>query len=112
MACRYLRWSAGRDPARTPIEWQADAFAARLLMPKDMVAQAWERRRGNEDPHFVGDESSVVPPRRGRQFYADPADEITSAMATMFGVSLQAMGIRLRDLGLIRNHGKEHSMFG
>jgi Zn-dependent peptidase ImmA (M78 family) len=33
-------------------------------------------------------------------------------MAATFGVSLQAIGIRLMDLGLIRHHGKEESMFG
>lgn len=94
------------------IEWQADAFAARLLMPKGMVAQAWERRRGDAGPHFVGEEGPAASPRRGRHFWVDPTEETTSAMATMFGVSLQAMGIRLRDLGLIRDHRKEHSMFG
>ncbi len=97
---------------KPPIEWQADAFASRLLMPKRMVARAWEGQHGEADPHFVGGQATATPPRRGLRFRADPADEITGAMAAMFGVSLQAMGIRLRDLGLIRHHGKEESMFG
>lgn len=96
---------------KPPIEWQADAFASRLLMPKGMVARAWEVQHG-ADPHFVGGQATASPSRHGLRFRADPADEVTGAMAAMFGVSSQAMGIRLRDLGLIRHHGKEESMFG
>lgn len=97
---------------KAPIEWQADAFAARLLMPKDLVARAWEERRGTADPHFADEKSTPVPSWSRRHFKTNPTDEITSIMASMFEVSLQAMGIRLKTLGLIRDHRKEHSMFG
>lgn len=96
-------------PKKPPIEWQADAFAAQLLMPKHMVARAWEESRRSPSPFFVGEKT---PSASRRRFQLDPAETLASELSNTFGVSLQAMKIRLRNIGLLRNHARESSMFG
>ncbi|MBM3571638.1 MAG: ImmA/IrrE family metallo-endopeptidase [Alphaproteobacteria bacterium] len=59
--------------ARDRIEWQADYYASCLLMPRALVRDAWGA--------------------------ADGIDLVKS-LAQRFAVSAQAMGIRLRQLGL------------
>jgi len=39
-----------RSSIKPPEEWQADQFAACVLMPRRLVFQAWERWRGQIDP--------------------------------------------------------------
>jgi IrrE N-terminal-like domain len=99
-----------RYPSKPPIEWQADAFAAHLLMPKHMVAQAWEESRGTPDPLFVdeGGPSATA----GRRFRSDAAGAVTWELSRVFRVSLAAMKIRLGGLGLLRGHARRDSMFG
>ena len=41
---------------KDPMEWQADAFAGYLLMPKAMVMRAWEGRHGSLEPYFAAPE--------------------------------------------------------
>jgi len=86
---------------KPPIEWQADAFAAQLLMPRHMVVQAWEESRGTLDPHFVGGENN-----------SDTFGAVTWGLSRLFRVSPAAMKIRLGALGLLRNHARRDSMFG
>jgi hypothetical protein len=97
---------------KAPIEWQADAFAAHLLMPKEMVARAWRRSYGDLAPHFVGGQNVPASPVTHHRFRADPADVVTREMAALFCVSAQAMRIRLTSLGLVRNHDRGTSLFG
>lgn len=96
---------------KPPIEWQADAFAARLLMPRRMVALAWEESRGAPDPLFLERKAQPTTPIR-RRFRSDPVEEIAYELSRVFRVSPQAMKIRLGDLGLLRDHGVGGSMFG
>jgi Zn-dependent peptidase ImmA (M78 family) len=99
-------------PRKEPIEWQADAFAARLLMPKGMMARTWEEMRGHTSPHFADDRDEPVSVVNRRHLRADPTEAIACEMARTFCVSPRAMGIRLREVGLIRVHGKWSSLFG
>lgn len=41
--------------AKKPVEWQADFFAACLLMPRKMVCKAWETQHGNLNPIALAD---------------------------------------------------------
>jgi len=69
-----------RRSEKDPLEWQADYFAACLLMPRDMVVPAWhEEQRGAA----AGAEATP-----------------TARLARRFAVSEQAMRIRLEDLQL------------
>ena len=62
-------------------EIEANAFAAELLMPKSMVEKAFKHRLA-EAPH-------------------DTAEKLVGPLATLFGVSSQAMSFRLVNLNLI-----------
>ncbi len=77
---------------KPPIEWQADAFSARLLMPKEMLTRAWAEAKGGRVPAL----------RRERRH--NPTGAAVERTARVFGVSTQAMRIRLIDLGLIAGH--------
>jgi len=76
-----------RSQAREPIEWQADAFAACLLMPRRLVADAW---RG----HFGDQRSRIVPDDEEVRYHMRP-------LAAEFLVSFAAMRIRCEQLGLL-----------
>jgi hypothetical protein len=39
-----------------PIEWQANSFAAHVLMPKEMIYNAWEQQNGPLRPYDATDE--------------------------------------------------------
>src|SRR5207302_10311126 len=41
------------------LEWQADQFAANLLMPRDLVNQSWLQWRGNTDSIVLTDLGDV-----------------------------------------------------
>jgi Zn-dependent peptidase ImmA (M78 family) len=41
---------------KKPVEWQADTFAAHLLMPRRLVYAEWSRfREGNDRPVVIAD---------------------------------------------------------
>lgn len=76
--------------SKESIEWQADRFSACLLMPKAMVAKAWE--------------TAVAPRRRLTEDLSREAlwlDIVIARLAETFEVSKQAMHIRLDDLNLL-----------
>lgn len=96
---------------KKPVEWQADAFAALLLMPRKLVFAAWPVHRGGDDrPVEIGELYSA---RSGPLFYRghvaateeerDNAvkEEFCSGLAEQFQVSAEAMRIRLEGLNLI-----------
>jgi len=85
-----------------PIEWQANAFAAHLLMPSDMVKEAWVNRYRRNEPYVAEEEISDLSTKWG---LADdnslPTVGIAREMAKDFKVSGQAMQIKLVGMGLI-----------
>lgn len=99
-----------------PIEWQANYFAAHLLMPSDMLRSAWKAWRGNLEPVYLEDlwaeygEDTVRNEVRQRSD-ASKADQHTSQNAIMemfirplaskFEVSAEALRIRLEEFGLM-----------
>jgi hypothetical protein len=75
--------------SKEPVEWQADNFSACLLMPRAMVASAWE--------------TAVAPRRRLTHDLSRESlflDIVIDRLAEDFQVSKQAMQIRLDDLNL------------
>lgn len=93
------------------VEWQADQFAAYLLMPRALVRQEWQKWRGDLDPV----ELSEIPDReerltselrrRGDTPDASHDDLILEnycrPLAQTFEVSAEAMCIRLESLDLL-----------
>jgi len=89
-----------RSSDKRPVEWQADQFAANLLMPRKLVFAAWKKWRGN--PNTV----AVAEIRPGRAGAAELTDEDVMAdfcrpLADTFQVSPEAMRIRLNELELL-----------
>ncbi len=91
--------------AKKPIEWQADYFAACLLMPEAFVREAFARMCGPEPLVLHNVESAYAGP-----ICFDPcvanwpaiADGVRRA-GNFDNVSKQAMIIRLQDLALVQN---------
>ncbi len=95
------------DQARE--EMQANAFAAFLLMPRDLVRRAWIKWRGRDDVVCVLDLN--VPTFSGSVMENQKAamQRFSKPMAERFHVSAEAMSYRLEALGrLVR----ERSLFG
>jgi len=100
--------------ARTRMEFQANEFAACLLMPRALVQAVWQHKFGNSDPVFVEDPQSVEPelrlslPEVGRargvsanRVARRALERQITDIAGEFRASRRAMRIRLRKLGLI-----------
>lgn len=92
--------------AKAPIEWQADYFAACLLMPEREIREAFEKVCGPNPLviNSVGSTSESGPSSEGPCLEQWPL--ISAAMCEAAGfsnVSKQAMIIRLQELGLLIN---------
>ena len=92
--------------AREPIEWQADYFAACLLMPEKETREAFHKVSGEKKLVLKHERSSI----RSSSLCVEPCVEhwpyIAAATCDAGGfsnVSKQAMVIRLQDLGLLIN---------
>ncbi|GIW81355.1 MAG: hypothetical protein KatS3mg105_3162 [Gemmatales bacterium] len=92
---------------KRPVEWQADQFAANLLMPREMVKRAWHEWRGGLDPIYLRD----LRAERG-DFGTDERvlEHAVRPLAEKFEVSAEAMRIRLEGMGLLLRK-KEASLF-
>lgn len=102
--------------AKKPVEWQADYFAAHLLMPTSLLRASWQAWRGNLDSVCLEDlwqeyDEDAVRSEIGLRSDAKRADQRTAAstvmdmfarpLATTFEVSAEAMRIRLEEAGLL-----------
>ena len=107
------------------MEWQANAFAANLLMPRQMVQAAWtEFRDGDDHPvaidklrEMFADVMDVEPLYYRGRVASDQAsqdiamkEEFCRPLADRFEVSREAMRIRLEQLGLLVLK-KENTLF-
>lgn len=115
-----------RSSDTQPVEWQANAFAAFLLMPREMVFAAWETWRGDLIPLYLTDVRAWFDSRghslRGQLISRaadrgseNALDEILmeykiKPLADKFQVSTQAMRIRLENLKLLQPK-KERTLF-
>ncbi len=92
--------------AKAPIEWQADYFAACLLMPEKEIREAFQKVCGPEPVVINNVRSSVEGEYRSAEPFVEQWPFIAAAMCESGGfsnVSKQAMIIRLQDLGLLIN---------
>jgi Zn-dependent peptidase ImmA (M78 family) len=90
-------------------EWQADFYASCLLMPRNLVIEAWRERFGHTKarifrrtnriplPDYVSDEIAAALQSFGDDFM----NEFVRPFAKKFLVSMVAMRIRLEKLGLL-----------
>ena len=83
-----------RSSSKPPEEWQADQFAACLLMPRRLVFEAWERWRGTPDPVALT-ELEITPDDESAM------DAFCRPIADQFEVSAQAMRYRVQGLELL-----------
>ena len=98
---------------KLPVEWQADCFAACLLMPHKLVRSTWEDWRGGLEPIVL----SEIPDHRQR-YHAELKrrgvaksgpdgvedmvfENTVRPFADLFEVSAEAMRIRLEKFGLL-----------
>ncbi|MBC8430646.1 MAG: ImmA/IrrE family metallo-endopeptidase [Desulfobacterales bacterium] len=92
--------------AKAPIEWQADYFAACLLMPEKGIREAFQKVCGPE-PFIINNvKGGVQEGSRSEEPFVEQWPFIAAAMCEAGGfsnVSKQAMIIRLQDLGLLIN---------
>lgn len=108
---------------KKPVEWQADQFAATLLMPRDLVKQAWLEWHGNTDAIVLTDLAEMrrqiltaeVLRRGGFKSCDNAADDMvlehcSRPLAEKFQVSAEAMRIRLEGMSLLLRK-KEVSLF-
>lgn len=97
---------------KKPAEWQADCFAACLLMPRKIVRAAWESWRGSLDAVGADQLRAGADPQPTTQLTdsggATPEEvdyrlmeEFCRPLATAFRVSREAMRIRLEGLELL-----------
>lgn len=102
--------------AKKPVEWQADYFAAHLLMPGDLLRAGWQAWRGNLEVVSLEDlwedyGEDAVRGEVGQRSDALRADHHTAQnavmemfvrpLATTFEVSAESMRIRLEEAGLL-----------
>jgi Zn-dependent peptidase ImmA (M78 family) len=102
--------------AKERIEWQADFYASCVLMPRNLVFDAWRKKFGTHNP-FIFDSAKHAAPIRPRwngqrsigEILRDMTEpdhtfifnQIAKIFAPLFCVSSQAMRIRLEKLGLL-----------
>lgn len=97
---------------KQPVEWQADAFAAALLMPRKLIYDAWsEFREGDDRPIEIAEIHAAIGGSdlfyRGRLAVKEEEKAIAAKeayclpLAALFEVSREAMRIRLETLNLL-----------
>ena len=87
-----------RSSDTEPIEYQANRFASCLLMPRDIVKQAWEEWRGNLEPIYLPDLRAENTEGFSDELLMETA---VRPFAALFQVSAEAMRIRAEQMGLL-----------
>jgi hypothetical protein len=90
-----------RSSDKRPVEWQADAFAANLLMPRQMVYAVWKDWRGDPDPVALDDLRNTTVARANGCTDNDLMEDFCRPLAVKFEVSPIAMRIRLEELEVL-----------
>ena len=116
----YICRTSGR---KQRVEWQADFFAACLMMPREMVLKAWENHHGSLKPMTLTDlrqrETEIIQSevlrRGGLGMDCETIDNAlldwySRPLAKQFQVSSEAMRIRLEEIHLLKRK-KEATLF-
>jgi hypothetical protein len=99
-----------QEDAGMPAEWQANYFAGCLLMPEAHVRDAFGRVFAPERIDLVNVHSDFATSMFGFDFCVENWPRMAAAVCEAGGfdnVSLQAMIIRLQNLGLVVNHTRQ-----
>jgi Zn-dependent peptidase ImmA (M78 family) len=83
-------------------EWQANVFSSALLMPEWAVEAEFRQRLGSEAmvvDRCANSRDAALQVASQEVFESDVYDQ---SLAELFGVSRQAMAIRLLELGLVK----------
>lgn len=99
------------------VEWQADFYASCLLMPRAMIMAQWIEELGTDSPIVYERFKNTLLAKRQKRDGLRPIngflrnvfepehtclfDNVAKHFAQFFGVSVQAMRIRLEKLGLL-----------
>ncbi len=86
------------------LEWQADKFAACLLMPRSLVLQEWRAKYGATEQLQITAEVEAAARESGltrEELVKGFAELAADELAPLFKVSTDAMRIRLQELGLV-----------
>ena len=105
---RSLQGSRGKLP---PEEWQANRFAAHLLMPAELLREEFLKRfreplcyenwhDGNKSAKTLFSDVNAFATHLASKSFRQGSDE-TPALTTTFSVSKAAMAIQLEELGLV-----------
>jgi hypothetical protein len=97
---------------KKPVEWQADTFAAYVLMPRKLIYAAWSEFRGGDDQPVEVRELHAARSGSPLFYRGKPAtteeetdnavkEDFCRPLAERFQVSREAMRIRLEGLNLI-----------
>ncbi|MBF0160406.1 MAG: ImmA/IrrE family metallo-endopeptidase [Magnetococcales bacterium] len=95
-----------------PVEWQANQFAAFLLMPTERVKSAWIALHGTLVPYLAAEE--MAEQRASSRWYGrsdKPPVALARRLASQWAVSAQAMQLRLLDMGLVRDERPGDQLF-
>jgi Zn-dependent peptidase ImmA (M78 family) len=106
----------GVGSSRNPVEWEADRFASLYLMPERLVRQHFGARFGHVPFALSEDTLFALGGHEARTLRGDPVKRTVTrvlagverfngkhffSMGVQFGVSVEAMAIRLEELELI-----------
>jgi len=101
-----------KDDASEHIEWQADRFAMYLLMPKANVHDFWKEHFGSYEPKLKSDFTNGF--KQVTQTIRTESELLEIALKDtakdVFGVSAQALRIRLEGMGLLADCLNEPAM--
>lgn len=89
-----------RDGDNAPEEWQANTFASYLLMPQQMIFNVWEEINGTMRPELISEGLNNRSQLADKNFASSV--DIARQMSKIFGVSAQAMQIKLKKVGLLK----------
>ena len=84
-----------------PLEWQANQFAANLIMPEAPLRRVWQAKNGGR-PTLTYKEMRASSAQFGTTEVESLALAIAQDLAAVFAVSTQAMRIRLGELGILQ----------
>ena len=95
-----------RSGDHDPVGYQANGFAACLLMPRDMVIQAWKKHFGSLSPQRCRPPELAALRMGGIRVSDDESitrvfNDKAAYFARLFHASVEAMRIRLEQLGLL-----------
>lgn len=98
LLCRSPETDMAENKPRPFIEQHADKFASYMLMPKNLIIQAWQEEFGTDAP-LTRDE--LVKTKDILQTSDGAIRHVIAPMAEKFSVSVTAMRIRLEKMKLI-----------